>query len=97
MPLIIGSERGVEILAAKLDETGIVNIPEKIGMLNAVRIAEKAFINSEVEQLILPETLIEIGEEAFFGCVNLKEVAFPTSLRKIDEGAFMHCDRLLNV
>ena len=38
--------------------------------------------------VIIPEGVTDIGEIAFYGCANLKEVVFPSSLRFIREEAF---------
>lgn len=41
-----------------------------------------------------PCTLTEIGEYAFLGCSNIKELQLPESLKSIGEGAFRECESL---
>ena len=42
-----------------------------------------------VESLEIPEGVQTIGEGVFANFINLKEVKFPKSLKKIDKGAFL--------
>lgn len=42
-----------------------------------------------VTRVALPDTLREIGEMAFLGCVNLKEVVLPSSVTRIGSRAFL--------
>ena len=53
------------------------------------RIIEGSFVEDpEISSLIIPEGITDIGELAFYGCANLREVSFPSSLRYIREEAF---------
>ncbi len=52
----------------------------------------KAFYgNEEIEEIIIPEGVREIGFKAFEGCVNLKHLVLPGSLSSIGCNAFMNC------
>lgn len=54
-----------------------------------VRIAPGACrYSSELRQLTLPDSLQEIGEEAFRGCSELGDVVFPEGLKVIGDRAF---------
>ncbi len=44
-----------------------------------------------------PCSLMEIGEYAFLGCRNLREIDLPASLRRIGEGAFRECGSLVSI
>ena len=44
-----------------------------------------------------PNTLLEIGVEAFYRCSSLPSVDIPSSTKKIDERAFMECTNLTSV
>lgn len=50
-----------------------------------------------ITQLVLPDTLTELGTEAFFYCTNLTEVTLSANLLKISESAFANCERLTTV
>lgn len=45
----------------------------------------------------IPDTVTEIGEEAFFGCENLEEIVIPNSVKKIGKEAFRACANLTKV
>ena len=53
------------------------------------RIIEGSFAEDlSITSVIIPEGITDIGEIAFYGCANLREVVFPSSLRFIREEAF---------
>ena len=53
------------------------------------RIIEGSFAEDlSLSSVIIPEGVTDRGEIAFYGCANLKEVVFPSSLRYIREEAF---------
>lgn len=47
--------------------------------------------DKEGECFIIPDEVIEIGQKAFFGAFNLKEVILPESLVIIGDSAFKNC------
>ncbi len=58
-------------------------------------IAAGAFMRcSRVAEVVLPETVTEIGSRAFYCCRNLKKVVLPESVVRIGDEAFAHCDSL---
>ena len=53
------------------------------------RLVEGAYTQDEtLTSVVIPEGVTDIGEIAFYGCVNLREVVFPSSLKIIREEAF---------
>lgn len=53
------------------------------------RLVEGAYTQDEtLTSVIIPEGVTDIGEIAFYGCSNLREVIFPDSLKTIREEAF---------
>lgn len=53
------------------------------------RIVEGSYAENEsLTAIIIPEGVSDIGEVAFYGCINLREVVFPQSLEYIREEAF---------
>ena len=50
-----------------------------------------AFANAQLTELILPNSLKEIGPGAFFAS-NIKTLTIPSSVRKIDEAAFYNSE-----
>lgn len=47
-----------------------------------------------LREVSLPDTLEEIGDQAFCGCGNLKAICFPEGLKTIGDSAFWDCDAL---
>ena len=47
-----------------------------------------------LETVILPDTLLSIGQRAFYNCVNLKKLDIPASVTSIGSGAFAGCTAL---
>ena len=51
----------------------------------------------ELTSVSLSEGVEEIGEYAFLGCTNLREVILPSTLKIIGEGAFRDCPSLVSL
>ncbi len=60
-------------------------------------IGEYAFDNLLIQEVILPEGVVMIGEGAFVDCINLRHVELPDSLLIIGDGAFYNCRELMDV
>lgn len=81
--LIVGNG----ILLAYRGNGGDLVIPE-----NVRRIAPEVFAgNEKIVSVQLPDSLIEIGEAAFYGCKNLRDITGGTGVRVIRDRAFMGC------
>lgn len=52
---------------------------------------------SNLEEVVLPEELEEIGDYTFYGCSNLKRIRFPKSLKFIGVEAFYKCKSLKEI
>ena len=53
------------------------------------RITEGAYAqDTSLTSIIIPEGVTDIGEIAFYGCTELREVSFPSTLKFIREEAF---------
>lgn len=50
-----------------------------------------------VKEVILPNTIIEIGDNAFSNCHQLESIAIPDKVKKIGENAFLNCINLENL
>ena len=48
-------------------------------------------------EVVIPETVKEIGKRAFDGCKNLTEIIIPSTVEEIGERAFMDCKSLKKV
>ncbi len=77
-----GRSDATPVLAPKFTRFVFPNALEKIG--------DHSFVYTRVENLEFPPALLEIGNEAFAKCTNLKQdmLFFPEGLKKIGGGAF---------
>ncbi len=73
------------------DEKTIV-VPEGV-----TKIDSGVFQKKLVENIFLPDSLIEIGSDAFYNCNNLKEITLPPNLKEIGSCAFSYCTSLTDI
>lgn len=52
---------------------------------------EPMFCGEQVKEVYLPQTAVEIGKYAFYGCVNLTTLGFSDSLLRTGAGIFTGC------
>ena len=63
-------------------------IPSYIDGIPVKTIGYNAFAESEIEKLVVPDTIVSIGDSAFSHCVKLTDVTFGNGLRVISDFAF---------
>ncbi|MBO5027398.1 MAG: leucine-rich repeat protein [Clostridia bacterium] len=74
---------------------GDVVVPEE---LNFMYIDEECFKNNKtITSFVVPDDVMEIWEEAFYGCTALEYVSFPKSLTLVQKSAFENCKALKTV
>lgn len=83
-------EGGVAITGYSGDDKAIT-VPESIGGKSVVAISEKAFSNSLITGIILPDSIIRINPSAFYYCTTVVEVEFGAGVKEIGEKAFEGC------
>lgn len=75
-----------------------VEIPKQIDGMDIIGIAYRAFYeNTDITEIVMPDTVIAIEASAFEGCSNLAFVDFSSSLESIDNHAFAKCTSLMDV
>ena len=87
------SDGGITI-TSYLGQDMSVSIPAHIEGLPVVEIGRDAFRHSAVHEVILPGTLKRIDWFAFYQSHLLERVSIPSSVTKIEYGAFDGCDRV---
>ena len=50
-----------------------------------------------LKEVVIPDSVNNIGEAAFMDCISLKNVTIPDSVNNIGEVAFMGCESLKTV
>ena len=84
---------GCEKLKTIGPASGNYNI--KIGFME--KIPSNLFNNSEVIEVVLPDTVKTIEERAFSSCGMLKKIDLPPILEKIQNSTFYNCGSLENI
>ncbi len=75
-----------------------VIIPNTYNGVPVTRIASEAFRwNKEMKSIVIPDSVREIGNMAFYACSSLESVTFGNSLEVIGDEAFLHCGLLSDV
>ena len=84
---------GVEIIADRaLERAAVTSVkcPDSLKI-----IGEGAFSScTDLEQFIMGDQVVSLGDAAFFGNTNLSDIRLSKSLEKIPEMAFMDCENL---
>lgn len=63
----------------------------------SILVGDEIICLSNLNRVILPDTLVTIGEYAFFYCTNLTDIDIPDSVTEIDRYAFSCCGNLTSV
>lgn len=88
----------VEITGSTNMTTQKVVIPSKINNKTVTKINYSAFLNcTELQEIIIPDSVESIGGQAFYGCINLTSVKLPSKLKKIEQRTFGDCRVLKNI
>ena len=78
-----------------------VAVPQEVKykdrQLQVIGIGYMAFKETDIESVLLPESIQYIGEFAFSDCGNLRSIDLPNSLQKIERHAFSGCKSLKSI
>ena len=81
-----------------LGNVSVLNIPESIDGYKVTKIGYDCFRDNTVLRVVIfPDTVEEIEENAFWGCLGLSMIRFSDSLTTIQNNAFFECDSLREV
>ena len=87
---------GIEILKY-IGKEKIVNVPAEIDGKNVVKIGNGAFMRSEVTSVTIPDSVIEMGSNVFYSCIELTNVNIPNGVKEIGTMAFDDCKSLTSI
>lgn len=90
-------ENGTLELIAYRGNDKVVTIPETVNSYIVTSIGKIAFQYKKIEEVILPNTIEIIKEEAFSYCYELKSITQSDHLKTIEKMAFWQCNKLRNV
>ncbi len=91
---------GTEVVkfdGASADDMREVNLETDVDGEPVRCVRSKAFLDSDITSVVLPEGVRSIGIRSFAGCASLEKVELPTTLRFIGERAFARCSSLKHV
>lgn len=61
------------------------------------RIGKKAFGSGSFNSISIPDSVTSIGEGAFQGCKNIKEIIIPDGVTQIEDSAFLSCKNITKI
>ena len=76
---------------------GAVNIPSKINGYPVTSIGDSAFAFSDVTIVTIPDSVTDIGTNAFDFCMSLTSVTIPSSVTNIGAAPFAYCWNLMAI
>jgi hypothetical protein len=86
---------GTVTITSYLGMGGDVNIPSTINSLPVTSIGDFAFfLNKTLISVSIPDTVTNLGMDAFDGCTGLTRVTIPDSVTTVGEAAFGACGNL---
>jgi hypothetical protein len=65
--------------------------------LSVTHIGEYIFSGKTMTSVTIPNSIINIGQNAFRRCTGLTSITIPASVTRIDQGAFQDCTNLTSV
>ncbi|MCM1382849.1 MAG: leucine-rich repeat domain-containing protein, partial [Muribaculaceae bacterium] len=74
-----------------------IKIPDTINGSTVTAISDGCFANTNITSVEIPDTVTEVGSNAFAGCGSLTEVVIPESVLSIRDGAFEGCENLTSI
>ena len=72
-------------------------IPAQIDGKSVTRIGNNAFEKSSAKEIVIPDSVTEIGSQAFSSCGKLTGVSIPNSVTTIRDRAFFGCNSLASI
>ena len=77
--------------------SGDITIPEVANGYTVIRIEAFAFENAAITSVVIPNSVKNIGPDAFFQCADLRFVKLSNQLTKIESETFMYCENLMSI
>ncbi len=82
----------------KAKDKSTITIPETYNGKSITQICADGFKGlTTIQKIVLPDSIIIIGNNAFDGCVGLNDIVFPENLELINQYAFNNCTSLTSI
>jgi hypothetical protein len=91
------TNNGAITITGYTGSNGVVMIPSTIGGLPVTSVGDWAFYASSVTNVLIPDTVSNVGDGAFFNCESLTNVTLGNSISNIGDWAFGFCPSLISV
>lgn len=83
---------GVDLIKVGSKKCKNLKIPAALKDKPVYRIAEGLFkLRRDIKTVDLGTSLVNIGRNAFLGCINLRKITIPSNVKVIEFGAFQFC------
>lgn len=86
---VLFDKEGKVLILYPMGRNGSYDIPQKV-----IEIGEFAFCLCKFSSIIIPESVIKIGWEAFSGNANLESIVIPGSVQEMGDCVFWNCPKL---
>jgi hypothetical protein len=91
------TNNGTIAITGYTGDGGAVTVPETIDGFPVTSIERLAFSGTAVTSVILPNTVTNIGPDAFFLCTSMTSIVLPEGLKTIQRSAFYSCFSLESI
>lgn len=88
---------GTLAITAYIGNATHIRVPQSIGGVTVTQLAPRAFYESYLREVILPDSITAIGGYAFSGCTRLVSIRLPAQLEELPAGTFESCFQLSDV
>ena len=90
------SDKGA-VLTCCYSEDDVITVPAEIDGHKITKIYPSCFGITHASEIILPDSIEELREMAFYNCADLKKITIPASVKIIGDNAFDKCSSLETV
>ncbi|HEX3799217.1 MAG TPA: leucine-rich repeat protein [Verrucomicrobiae bacterium] len=97
IPFAFTTNNGGIVITGYTGTNTLATIPSTINGLPVSSIESNAFVGGQFSQMLLPTSIVSIGEHAFQNCSYLTSIILPHDLTNLGSGTFQSCYMLTNV
>lgn len=91
------NEKGYSLVGRGDCTDTVVVVPATYQGQPVTKIGRWAFYKDGITEIAIPDSVVEIQDEAFKGCSSLSKVELGANLKIIGKWAFQGCDKLTNI